>query len=119
MNLYIQLSSDDSTPNWDGFNFIVQPATGTTPISLVLKKCTGGWSWQTIGQIKYVAKKNQMALAIPRKLLGLEPGSANVNLFFKWADNLQNPHDPIDFYLNGDTVPNSRFKYLYSTSNTR
>ena len=55
-------------------------------------------------------------LAIPRKALGLPAGKALLPLSFdfKWADNLQRPGDPMDFYLSGDVAPDTRFKFRYS-----
>ena len=62
-------------------------------------------------------------LRIARKLLldlatlGLPAGkdSSPLSFDFKWADNLQHPGDPLDFYVSGDVAPDARFKYRYST----
>ena len=40
------------------------------------------------------------------------PGS-DVRLAFKWADNLQQGGDPLEFIVNGDAAPNGRFNYVY------
>ena len=36
----------------------------------------------------------------------------SVSFQFKWADNMQK-EDPMDWYVNGDTAPGSRFNYIY------
>jgi hypothetical protein len=53
-----------------------------------------------------------MHLKIPRVLLNIHKG-APFSLDFKWADNLQNPNDIMDFYLSGDVAPVGRFNYRY------
>lgn len=40
-------------------------------------------------------------------------GGSNVNFNFKWADNMQQPGDVLDFYVSGDVAPDGRFRYLY------
>jgi hypothetical protein len=40
-------------------------------------------------------------------------GAATLTLDFKWADNLQQPGDVMDFYVSGDVAPQGRFKYRY------
>ena len=43
---------------------------------------------------------------------GLEMNGDSVSFQFKWADNMQK-EDPMDWYVNGDTAPGSRFNYIY------
>ena len=32
---------------------------------------------------------------------------------FKWADNMQDEGNPMDFYVSGDVAPSGRFNYVY------
>lgn len=32
---------------------------------------------------------------------------------FKWADNMQDEGNPMDFYVRGDVAPSGRFNYVY------
>jgi len=36
-----------------------------------------------------------------------------VALNFKWADNIQQPGDIMEFWVNGDAAPDGRFMYPY------
>ena len=41
-------------------------------------------------------------------------GGTKTAIDFKWADNLQQPGEVMDFYLSGDVAPEGRFNYRYS-----
>jgi len=94
-------------PDWEGFNFILNR---TEPG--VLEVCTGGWNWKPIGKVRYAVKGNRLEVAIPRKLLGLDPKQP-FDLSFKWADNVQKPGDIMDFDLSGDVAPLGRFVWRW------
>ena len=76
-----------------------------------MERSTGGWNWETVGQISYSVQGNRLQLQIPKSLLGIESDSFTIN--FKWADNAQIDGDIMDFYANGDVAPLGRFKYQY------
>jgi hypothetical protein len=40
---------------------------------------------------------------------------SEVDIEFKWSDNMQSEGDIMDFYINGDVAPGGRFNYVYST----
>ena len=69
-----------------------------------------GSSWSEVKEVPYMVEGNEMSIAIPIKALGLHADS--VSFRFKWADNMQK-EDPMDWYVNGDTAPGSRFCYIY------
>ena len=58
------------------------------------------------------AAGSDLHLAIPRGQLR-PPGKRQV-VDFKWADNLQHPGEPADFYTSGDVAPEGRFVYRYA-----
>jgi len=100
---------------WQGFDFIVNRlvnSDGTT----WLEKNDGGWTWKKVQKIQFRVQGNELHLAIPRKVLGQAHGALPVMLDFKWADNLQQPGEVMDFFLSGDVAPEGRFKYRYATS---
>jgi hypothetical protein len=68
-----------------------------------------------VAQLKFRVQGNELHLAIPRKALGVGKGAEPVKLDFKWADNLQQPGEVMDFYLSGDVAPDGRFKYRYQS----
>jgi len=80
-----------------------------------LEKNDGGWRWKKVGPVKFRVQGNELHLAIPRKMIGQGKTAQPVKLDFKWADNLQQPGDPLDFLESGDVAPEGRFKYRYAT----
>ena len=75
--------------------------------------CTGGWEWKPVGQVPYRVEGNQMHVAVPRKMLGIQGDRFAVE--FKWIDNTQRPGDILDLYINGDSAPGGRYRYRYDT----
>ncbi len=108
MMLFIQLK-DSKEPAWEGYQFLVQPKTSESASPISLKKCTGGWNWETIANVDYFVEGNRLALRIPNKAFG----ENSLDSFrFKWADNMQE-FGTQDWILNGDAAPNGRFQYNY------
>jgi hypothetical protein len=70
-----------------------------------------------VGYANYRMRNNALELAVPRSALGLDNGT-DLTLQFHWADNVQNPGEIEDFSLSGDSAPNRRFAYRYSTDTT-
>ena len=60
---------------------------------------------------------NQLELRIPRSMIGMARTS-EVSFDFHWADNIQKPGDIIEFAISGDSAPNRRFNYRYTTKRT-
>ena len=99
-------------PDWEGFNFLVNRRT-PGPQTAFIEVCTGGWEWKPVGQVPYRVEGNQMHMAIPRKMLGIQGDRFAVE--FKWIDNTQRPGDILDAYINGDSAPGGRYRYRYDT----
>ena len=78
-----------------------------------LEKNAGGWRWKKVAKVRLRVEGNELHLAIPRRALGLPAGPTALALDFKWADNLQQPGDVMDFYTSGDVAPEGRFKFRY------
>ena len=111
MWLLIDADQNPAT-GWEGCDFIVNRVVqgeGKT----WLEKNEGGWKWSKIAPIDYRAIGNEFHLAIPRSALGLVQGQTCLAIDFKWADNIQNAGDVLDFYTSGDAAPDSRFFYRY------
>jgi hypothetical protein len=102
----------DPTNGWAGFDFVVNRVVrdaGTT----VVERHAGGWSWEPVGEARLRAEGRELHLAMPRALLGLGPEKGQLRFDLKWADNLPDHGDPLDFIDQGDTAPNGRFRYRY------
>jgi len=103
MMLFIDSDGNPST-GWEGYNFVVNRKVG------LLEESTLGWDWHPRATVDYQVRGNELWLAIPRNVLGL---NGRVRFDFKWADNMQS-NDIMEFTLDGDSAPNGRFNYRYS-----
>ena len=77
----------------------------------VLKRSLGGWNWETLAGAERQIDGSRMTVTIPLKALGIE--SAEIDLRFKWSDNISAPDDILDYYVTGDTAPDGRFVYRF------
>jgi hypothetical protein len=124
MWLFIDVDSDVTT-GWEGFDYLVN-RTRTADGLASVERHAGNWSWKTVGMAQIELKRNELQLSMRRSLLvpdahsgrarlprGVSEESLSFN--FKWADNVRNPGDIMDFYLTGDVAPEGRFRYRYQT----
>ena len=113
--MWLMIDSDQNPYNgWQGFDFVVNRVAESDSITW-LEKNDGGWRWKKVGPVKFRVQGNELHLAIPRKMIGQGKTAQPMKLDFKWADNLQQPGDPLDFLESGDVAPEGRFKYRYTT----
>ncbi|MFZ4583259.1 MAG: PA14 domain-containing protein, partial [Paludibacter sp.] len=70
--------------------------------------------WGNEISVSYKLVGNEMALSIPRTALLLD--KATPEFYFKWADNPQNLNDITAFFTDGETAPDRRFNYNFSSS---
>lgn len=108
------LVDTDQNPatGWEGYDFIVNRMLASGGEAW-LEKHAGGWSWTKVTRLKFLVEGTHLMLAIPRRVLGLAGQGTAARLDFKWVDHAQQPGDLLDFYVNGDTAPEGRFKYRY------
>jgi len=52
-------------------------------------------------------------------LVGLGGGSKQAAFDFKWADNIPESPDIMDFYTHGDVAPDARFSFRYTFAGRR
>ena len=113
MRLLLEVQSVDGVSvdadNWESFQYIVNRNVLTSADKAVLEKSTGGWNWETVGEIDYNTSENRLWMRIPKSMLGITGNTFVLN--FKWSDNMQDDGDIMDFYVHGDTAPEGRFKY--------
>lgn len=115
MTLYLNVDGN-GTNGWKGYDYAINRTTPGSSTACTLESSSGGWNWTPVTtDISYSVSGNQMMLKIPRSYLGNLADPLNIE--FKWADNWQNNDDVMDFYLHGDTAPDARFNYIYTTGN--
>lgn len=112
MMLFINADGDAKT-GWEGYDFVVNRTVKDASTTL-LEVSTGGWNWKPKSEIRYCVRGNEIELAIPRKALGFGDLEQPLRFDFKWADNMQQDGDILEFTVNGDSAPNGRFSYRFS-----
>ena len=112
MRLFINTDRKYKT-GWEGYDFIINRVSPTED-KAVLEKWVGknidDWKFEKVADVDYTYAGNQMMIKIPKSLLKL---GDKMDIEFKWNDNMQSQGDIMDFYVNGDTAPISRFAYRY------
>ena len=110
MRILIDTDVSGISPNWEGFEYIIN-RNNADENRVIVEKSTGGWNFETCGTAEYEVSGNVMKLVIPVSSLGLS--SENVKFNFKLSDNMKTDGDIMDFYLNGDVAPGGRFTFVY------
>ena len=99
-------------PTWAGYDFIVNRTLAGDGQSW-LERNAGDWNWERVAPVRFRVEGHELHLAIPRTALSLAHSDGLPSFEFKWADNIQDPGDVMDFYLSGDVAPVGRFNYRY------
>lgn len=111
MRVLIDTDSTGVSPNWEGFEYIIN-RDSATPTDLNVEKSTGGWNFEKTGSASYTVNGNVMQVSVPRSALGLS-AKDEVHFNFKLSDNMQTNGDIMDFYQNGDVAPGGRFMFVF------
>lgn len=111
MLLFIDTDRDKST-GWNGYDFVVNRINPGKNV-IVEKNIGNRWEWMKVDETKYSVKADVLELEIPRSILQLN--DKDIDIEFKWNDNMQENGDIMDFYVNGDTAPGGRFNFVYTT----
>ncbi|MBK5196013.1 MAG: hypothetical protein JJE08_08315, partial [Proteiniphilum sp.] len=109
MWLFIDTDRNRET-GWEGYDFLLN-RTSPSATMITVESNNGGWNWEKCGDASYKVSGKQMEIKIPRSVLTLE--NKKLNFEFKWADNIQEAGEIMDFYLSGDVAPAGRFNYIY------
>lgn len=121
MRLLIDTDFTGNSPNWEGFEYIVN-RTSPSGTEATVERSDGGWNFTEAGKAEFSVKGNRIQISIPRSVLGLTDQSGKMPAFnFKWADNTLAPEttedsgDILDFYKYGDVAPGGRFMFSFNT----
>ena len=113
MLLFLDTDRNKGT-GWEGYDFAVNLEVVSDTSSTV--KRWNGRQWENVGSVVYRVKGNEMELSVPRNVLGLSAGTPE--FYFHWADNPQHLNDITCFFTDGESAPDRRFNYNFSTSRT-
>jgi hypothetical protein len=118
--MWLLLDTDgDATTGWEGYDVLVnRQAHDATTTCLECydasdQQASDTWQWRRVATVDYRVQGDQLHLAIPRQALGIAGETTDLAIDFKWLDNVQQPADIMDWYVNGDVAPEGRFKYRY------
>jgi len=112
MMLFIDADRDKTT-GWNGYDFIVNRISPKGKKAFVERNVGGRWEWEPAGEGKIAVCNDKLEMQIARQLLDLL--GEEIDIEFKWNDNMQENGNIMDFYVNGDTAPGGRFNFVYST----
>lgn len=110
MMLFLDTDRNKNT-GWQGYDFVVNYQSPQGKKAFVQSCYQDKWIWKDSGNAEMRTEGNKLCLRIPRRLLNLTDGKLNFE--FKWADNLQDEGNVMDFYVSGDAAPNGRFNYVF------
>ncbi len=111
MLLFIDADRNKGT-GWEGYDYVVN--LGVTSASQTTLKQWTGAVWGNAVSISYKVVGNEMELNVPRSSVGMS--TATPEFYFHWADNPQQLNDITAFFTDGESAPDRRFNYNFSTS---
>ena len=111
MNLYVNADCKQET-GWYGYDYVINRDRDGSTCS-IMKFSDGKWEMTEVGRADYTVNGKYMVIKLDAKALGLGD-----TFDFKWADNSVDDGDIMQFVDLGDTAPNDRFNYRYTTTET-
>ena len=109
MLLFVNADQSAKT-GWAGYDYLInQNIKGTQ--STVSK--WNGKTWVPIGFASLRTTANELELGVSLSLLRQPAGK--VRFDFHWADNVQRLNTVTEFFINGDSAPDRRFNYRYTS----
>ena len=115
MQLFIDADQSTET-GWYGYDFIVNYSAKSDFVTTVAKYNGEGnaFSFEVVDQVPYRVKGNQMMIAVPLELLGVQHCDY-MNFHFKWVDSDSKMTTMEQFYTEGDVAPLGRLNYVFNT----
>ena len=111
MNLFIKSDNDDKN-GWYGFDYIINRADKDGKATV--ERFKDGWSFEEVGAAEYKVSGKVIQIKVKASLIGYNGKSFD----FKWADNSVKDGDIMKFLDEGDSAPDARFCYRYTTEKT-
>ncbi len=115
MLLFIDSDTNHST-GWEGYDYVVNLNVKSDSITTLARWNGQDSSWDETSELKYQYTGNQMEIRLPRNLIN-QTGK-DISFYFHWADNIQKLNDITEFFIDGDSAPDRRFNYHFTTIQT-
>lgn len=111
MLLFIDADRNKGT-GWEGYDYVVNLGVKSTT-ETTLKRWDGkNWNNEVI--IPYKIVGNEMELSIPRTAVLMDKSTPE--FYFHWADNVQQLDSIDSFFTDGESAPDRRFNFNFSSS---
>ncbi|MHB8338290.1 MAG: T9SS type A sorting domain-containing protein, partial [Ignavibacteriaceae bacterium] len=112
MLLFIDSDTNHAT-GWEGYDYLINLNIKSDSVTTLARWNAQDSSWDETSDLKYQYTGDQMQIAVPRNLLN-QTGN-DISFYFHWADNIQKLNDITEFFIDGDSAPDRRFNYWYTT----
>ena len=117
MQIYLNVDrrdGDNGESGWYGYDYIVNYKAKDAFTTTLAKYngADGAYGFTSVGEISYRAKDNEIMIAVPLSMLGIE-GYKEISVEFKIADSDTVYDEMEDFYCDGDVAPLGRLNYVY------
>lgn len=107
MNIWLDVAEG----GWEGYDFVLNRSLSSEG-KTSLERVNADFTFQKVADVSYAVLSNRMVVSVPLKDLGLKK---KISFNFKVADNVTNPGDIMDYYVNGDSAPIGRLNYHYAS----
>lgn len=114
-------ADQDAGTGWLGYDYRLNkiPAgNGKTSLEQNTAGTSTGWTLVSANGVDLAVSGKALELRLPRGAMNMGSGADPVAFDFHWVDNPDNVDDINSWFISGDTAPNRRFNYRYSTSKT-
>lgn len=111
MLLFLDIDRNKQT-GWEGYDYIINK--GVNASNQTTLKQWNGMDWANARVVTFAYSGSEMEISVPRSFLNLEEGTPS--FYFKWADNPQHLENISAFFTDGESAPDRRFNYNYSTT---
>ena len=111
--MQIYLNTDNATTGWYGYDYILNYQVSDT--ASTIGKYNGkdnAFSFAAADEVAYKVEGNEMMIAVPMELIGIEKYD-QIYVQFKCADSTTQYDEMEDFYIDGDVAPLGRLNWVY------
>ncbi|MHB9011267.1 MAG: T9SS type A sorting domain-containing protein [Ignavibacteriaceae bacterium] len=112
MLLFIDADTNHTT-GWEGYDYVINLNVKSDSVTTLATWNGQDSSWVESADLKYRYVGNQMEIRVSRNLIN-QMGK-NITFYFHWADNIQKLNDITEFFINGDSAPDRRFNYFFTS----
>jgi len=111
MLLFIDADRNKGT-GWEGYDYVVN--LGVKSATETTLKQWDGKNWSNEVTVPYKLVGNEMELSMPRTAVLMD--KSKPEFYFHWSDNAQQLNDIASFFTDGESAPDRRFNYNFSSS---